>query len=246
MRLLVARRLSNYTDESTSIERQGETGENYARAYGHEVVHMTADTDVSGAVSPFDRDDLGPWLTEPARLAQWDAIAVTKIDRLSRSLQDFVNFMGWAKEHGKTLISIGEGIDFSTPVGKLIGNILAMFAEFERERMGERRADAARKARREGRYDGRTLYFGYAVDGDNRYVRDPEYAPVAAQMARDRLAGHSLSWIARSLQERGIKPRGGSAQWRADKVQKILLNPSLNGQITTDGRVLRGEDGKPL
>ena len=112
--------------------------------------------------------------------------------------------------------------------------------------MGERRADAARKARREGRYDGRTLYFGYAVDEHNRYVRDPEYGPIAAEMAADRIAGHSLSWIARKLTERGIQPRGGAPRWKADKVQKILLNPSLNGQITSDGRVLRGEDGKPL
>jgi site-specific DNA recombinase len=245
MRLLGAARLSRDTDESTSIERQDEQIGAYAQAHGHEVVHVTKDSDVSGIVKPSERGDLGPWLTDPAKLAEWDALAVVKIDRLSRSLFDFVDFMRWAKAHGKILISIGEGIDFSTPVGKLIGNILAMFAEFERERMSERRADAARKARREGRWDGRAIPAGYKVEG-SRYVRDPEYGPIVAQMAMDRMAGHSLAWIARKLTEQGVKPRGGADKWRADKVLKILRNPSLNGIITSDGKILRDDDGKPL
>ncbi len=182
---------------------------------------------------------------------------VTKLDRLTRSLRDFDDLRMWCDKHGKTIISITESIDLSTSIGRMFASLLAMFAQFERERMGERRADAARKARREGVYDGRTLYFGYSPGEGNRYVRDPEYGPVAAQMAAWRLEGHTLSWIARSLQERGILPRGGADGWRADKVQKILRNPSLAG-IITEGipgeggkkghglKILRGADGQPL
>jgi Resolvase, N terminal domain/Recombinase zinc beta ribbon domain/Recombinase len=182
---------------------------------------------------------------------------VTKLDRLTRSLRDFDDLRMWCDRHGKTIISITESIDLSTSIGRMFASLLAMFAQFERERMGERRADAARKARREGLYDGRTVYFGYSPAEDNRYVRDPEYGPVAAQMAAWRLEGHTLSWIARSLQERGILPRGGADGWRADKVQKILRNPSLAG-IITEGipgengkkghglKIMRGTDGQPL
>jgi site-specific DNA recombinase len=245
MRILGSARLSHDTDESTSIARQREQIDLTCKARGDILIHITEDTDVSGAVAPADRAGLGPWLTDPARIAQWDGLMVSKLDRLTRSLRDFDDLRMWCDEHGKTIISVSESIDLSTSLGRMFASLLAMFAQFERERMGERRADAARKARREGRYDGRTLYFGYAVDNGG-YVRDPEYAPVAAQMAAWRLEGHTLSWIGRQLTERGVKPRGGAAEWRADKVQKILLNPSLNGQITSDGRVLRGEDGKPL
>ena len=164
----------------------------------------------------------------------------------TRSLRDFDDLRQWCDDHGKVIISVSESIDLSTSIGRMFANLLAMFAQFERERMGERRADAARKARREGRWDGRTIPFGYKVNGSNRYVKDPDYGPVAAEMAQDRLNGRSLSWIARQLTGRGVKPRGGADHWTADRVQKVLLNPSLNGQITADGKILRGEDGKPL
>jgi site-specific DNA recombinase len=246
MRILGAARLSHDTDESTSIERQTEQIELTCKARGDTLVHVTEDTDVSRAGAPDDPGGLGPWLTDPAMVSQWNGLMIAKLDRLTRSILDFVNMIEWCKKNGKTIISIGDSFDLATPTGWLVAHILALFAQFERDRMAERRADSARKARREGRYDGRTLYFGYAVDGNNRYVRDPRICPVAFEMAQDRLNGRSLSWIARRLQDSGVKPRGGADEWRADKVQKILLNPSLNGIITSDEKILRGEDGKPL
>ena len=246
MRILGAARLSHDTDESTSIARQREQIGLTCKARGDILVHITEDTDVSGAVAPTSRDGLGPWLTDPDRIAQWDGLMVAKLDRLTRSLRDFDDLRMWCDQHGKTVISVSESIDLSTSIGRMFANLLAMFAQFEHERMGERRADAARTARKEGRWDGRAIPFGYAVNGGNRYIKDPDYAPVAFQMARDRLNGRSLSWIARKLTERGIEPRGGADHWTADRVQKILLNPSLNGQITSDGKILRGDHGKPL
>jgi DNA invertase Pin-like site-specific DNA recombinase len=259
MRVLGACRLSHDTDESTSIERQREQIELTCRARGDVLVEITEDTDVSGAVSPFDRGGLGPWFAEPL-VSKWDVLMVAKLDRLTRSLRDFDDLRVWCDSHGKSIVSVSESIDLSTSHGRMFANLLAMFAQFERERMSERRADAARKARLEGRYDGRTVPFGYAVE-DGRYVKDPVYADVAAEMAADRLSGRSFSWISRKLNDRGIPPRGGAPLWRADKVQKILQNPSLNGIITKTnvekqangkGRhngefiILRGQDGRPL
>jgi site-specific DNA recombinase len=259
MRVLGAARLSHDTDESTSIERQREQMDLTCKARGDVLVHVTEDTDVSGAVAPADRPELGPWFTEPL-VGQWDALMVTKLDRLTRSLRDFDDLRIWCDAHGKTIISVAESIDLSTSTGRMFANLLAMFAQFERERMSERRADAARKARIEGRHDGRSIPFGYTVK-DRRYVQDDVYGPIAKEMAEDRLAGRTYSWISRKLNDGAIPPRGGAPVWRADKVQKILLNPSLNGIITktkiekqANGKgshsgeliILRGEDGKPL
>lgn len=257
-RVLGAARLSHDTDESTSIARQGEQIVNLSKARGDVLVHITEDTDVSGAVAPFDRDGLGPWLAEPLA-SQWDVLMVTKLDRLTRSLRDFDDFRVWCDEHGKTIVSLSESLDLSTSIGRMFANLLAMFAQFERERMGERRADAAQKARREGKYDGRTVYFGYKpVNG--RYVKDGVYSAAAEEMAQDRLNGRTYSWIARKLNAAGIMPNGGGVKWDAGKVQKRLQNPSLNGIITfsqvekrdangkvvkrSDLKILRGADGR--
>ena len=60
---------------------------------------------MSGAVSPFNRPGLGPWLKDD-RLDTWDAICVAKLDRLTRSLFDFVNLVSWLEARGKTLICL--------------------------------------------------------------------------------------------------------------------------------------------
>lgn len=102
MRLLDVVRLSRDTDESTSPERQHEANTYMARARGDRIVASVEDLDVSGSVSPFARPNLGPWITEPAKVAQWDGIIVAKIDRLTRSLYDFADLVRWCNAHGKT------------------------------------------------------------------------------------------------------------------------------------------------
>ncbi len=100
-RVLGVRRLSHDTDASTLIERQGESIEHWAMAHGHTVVAMTQDTDVSGSVAPHYRDDLGPWLTDRAKLTQWNILCVAKLDRLTRALD---------VEHGLSAAQLDEEV----------------------------------------------------------------------------------------------------------------------------------------
>jgi site-specific DNA recombinase len=253
-RVLGAARLSHDTDESTSIERQTQGIEYTCKARGETLVHITVDTDVSGAVSPFERDGLGPWLREPL-VSQWDVLMVAKLDRLTRSLSHFDQFRQWCDDNGKTIVSVSESIDLSTSIGRMFANLLAMFAQFERERMSERRKEAADKAKLDGRFDGRKAPFGYMAEPKTkRLIRDPVYGPVAAEMAAWRIDGRSYAWIASKLNEGGIKPRE-SDKWSDNSVLKMLSNPGLNGQIVKtiikkgEPRrltVLRGDDGMPL
>ena len=253
-RVLGATRLSVDTDESTSIERQTQGITYTCKARGDTLVHVTVDTDVSGAVSPFERDGLGPWLREPLA-SQWDVIMVAKLDRLTRALTHFDQFRQWCDDNGKTIVSVSESIDLSTSIGRMFANLLAMFAQFERERMSERRKEAADKAKLDGRFDGRKGPFGYVAEPKTmRLVKDPVYAPLAAQMAAWRIEGRSYAWIAAKLNEGTVKPRE-SGRWSDNSVLKMLSNPGLNGQIVKtiikkgEPRrlvALRGDDGMPL
>src|SRR5690348_5563959 len=101
MRLLDVVRLSRDTDESTSPARQHEQNQYMARARGDRIIASIEDLDVSGSVSPFERPNLGPWLTEPAKIDQWDGIIVAKIDRLTRSLYDFADLVRWRNARSK-------------------------------------------------------------------------------------------------------------------------------------------------
>ena len=161
MRILGSARLSHGTDASTSIERQREQIEHAVAARGDVLVDICEDVDISGAVPPALRPGLGPWLTRPDLVRCWDGLLVVKLDRLTRSVRQFDDLRIWADEHDKVIISIAEALDLSTSTGRMFAGLLSMFSQFERERMSERRADAARKIySRAGWNGGQSLAWG--------------------------------------------------------------------------------------
>ncbi len=236
-RVLGVRRLSHDTDASTSIERQGESIEHWARAHEHTVVAMTQDTDVSGSIAPQDRDDLGPWLTDRVMLAQWDILCVAKLDRLTRSVRHFDDLRIWADEHGETIASVAESLDLSTSTGRMFANLLAMFAQFERERMSERRAEASRKLYSRGGYNGgSSLPWGYkSIRRNGRLDLEPDPRQVAEiRVIVDKvLAGQSVSGVA---VEHGIYP---------PTLHKRLKRVELKGWVTCNDEIVRDE-GLPV
>jgi site-specific DNA recombinase len=249
MRLLGGVRLSRDTDDTTSPERQREQLELTARARGDTLVHVAEDIDVSGAVDPFRREHLGPWLTDPAKIGRWDGLIVAKLDRLTRSLLDFQELLKWCDAHSKVIISVSEGFDLSTPIGRMIANILVMFAQFERERMAERRKESKDKLDQGGKWNGGTVHTGYrpekSPDGGWNLVPDPITASIVRRMADDILAGKSAQSIARELHSQGV-PTGQGGQWRSSSVIKILRSPILKGYVVACGEVVRGPDGMPV
>lgn len=240
MRILGAARLSRKTDESTSIERQREQIELTAKVRGDSLVFITEDTDVSGAISPFLRPSLGPWLTDPEKISQWDGLLVPKVDRLTRSLSDFDEIVKWCDSHGKTLISVSESLDLNTSTGRMFANLLGLFAEFERERMSERRKDAAVKIRANGWWAG----FGYPygtkpVKVDDHWELEIDQVTYARleSIAYDILQGHSVSSIARKLDATEVATPAKGKTWRQNTIREIytsdkcVLEPELLSQV---------------
>jgi hypothetical protein len=72
--VLGAVRLSRMVDESTSPERQREQIRTWSKLHAHQVVHITEDTGVSGAIPATARPQLGPWLTDPSLSGRWPEI----------------------------------------------------------------------------------------------------------------------------------------------------------------------------
>jgi site-specific DNA recombinase len=176
MRLIQAARLSRDKDSSTSVDKQDAEMSAWAKARGHEVVGTAVDTDVSGDVSPFDRPELGQWLTEPERIASYDGILASHIDRLGRSTGDFVDLLRWADSHGKTVITtaLGDTIDFSTGVGKLIGFIMMWLAEEELKAIKRRTAATFTWLKDRGYLTSKPP-FGYVItDKDNHKTIMPD------------------------------------------------------------------------
>ena len=247
-RALGAVRLSAMTDETTSPERQREQITLTAKTRGNEIVYIAEDLDVSGAVSPFDRADLGPWLTDPAKIGQWQVLIVAKMDRLSRSLDDLLALVKWLQRNHKTLISVAESIDLSTSHGKMFVQLLGMFAEFERSRISERRAEAAVKLRQEARWGGGRVPYGYVVEGNGHgyvLVPNPPERAVIRRAADQVIGGTSVTAICRALNADGIRSQSGKP-WNVTVMLRILRSPVIRGYLVNEGEIVRDAEGMPV
>ena len=123
-----------------------------AEQRGLEIAAEFCDEGVSG--SKDSRPQLDRMLTE-ARRGKFQAILIWRLDRLGRSLQHLVRLFEEFRVWKVALISFGEGLDFSTSMGKLFHQLSGAFAEFERDCIRERVKAGLRNARARGRRLGR-------------------------------------------------------------------------------------------
>jgi DNA invertase Pin-like site-specific DNA recombinase len=118
------------------------------------------------------------------RLRPGDTLVIIGLDRLGRSVLQVVGTLNELHERGIVVRSIREGIDLSTPSGKMVATVFAAVAELERELIKERTASARDAARARGRQTGRPP------------VLTSEQAALARRM---RQAGEPIAVVARIL-----------------------------------------------
>jgi DNA invertase Pin-like site-specific DNA recombinase len=84
-----------------------------------------------------------------------DVLVCTKLDRLARSVADVVKIEERLKAKGASLHVLDPAMDTSSPAGRLVFNVIASIAQFEREIMLTRQREGIAKAKGEGKYKGR-------------------------------------------------------------------------------------------
>lgn len=239
----------------------------WASGNDHVIVGVAEDSGVSGAVAPWDRPDLGPWLTDPDKIAQYDGILAAHLDRLGRSTNDFMMLLKWCDENHKTIITtaLGDKIDFSKGVGKLIGFVIMWLGEQELETDRRRTRETFEWLRDHGYLTGKCP-FGFRIvtvetDGKTRKLIEPD--PVNANYVREMvtrwLDGQTLAELCDWLDAEGVKPvawttwnkkpedeRGPEPVWQQGSISQLFRNPVLVGQLESGGDVVRDAKGQPM
>lgn len=129
-------------------------------------------------------------------------VVVWKLDRLSRSLRDTLTVIeDLFLPHGITLVSVTEQIDTSTPSGRMMLNMLASFAQLEREQDSDRVVMAHKHLARDCKYLGGHIPLGYMVDDTKHYQLDPETWPTVRHAFEMYLAGEGYSAILKYMNE---------------------------------------------
>ncbi|WP_083063999.1 recombinase family protein [Mycobacterium arosiense] len=260
VRALIIVRLSRLTDATTSPERQLETCRDLCRRRGYEVVGIAEDLDVSaGATSPFNRPQLGDWLTN--RLGEFDVLVVYRMDRIVRRLLDLADLIRWCQEHHVALVSASEAfLDLTAPFGDIVALLVAKVAEMELAAISERNASAARYNIRAGKYRGGIPPWGYLpsdATGEWRLVQDPEQVKVIREVVERVLSGEPLRAVAHDLTARKVlTPRDRFAQhqgrevrgyaWHSSPLKRSLTSETLLGYAMSGDSPVRAEDGSPI
>ncbi len=137
--------------DSQTVENQHLELKAIADRLGWTIVETLADEGISGAKGrdqrpAFDR------LMQMVTRREIDLIACWSVDRLGRSLQHLITFLGEINERGVDLYLHTQGLDTSTPAGRAMFSMLSVFAEFERSILRERiMAGLRRSTKKPGR-----------------------------------------------------------------------------------------------
>ena len=234
-----------------SLDAQRARCEDFARSQGWLIIDERYD-DGGFSGGTLDRPALKRLLASVER-GEVDAVAVYRVDRLSRSLLDFARIMETFERHGVAFVSVTEAFNTATSGGRLYLNMTLSFAQHEREVASERTRDKIAAARRRGKWSGGAPLLGYDVVSDrtgSRLVVNPAEAEQVRRIFEMYLERGSLiatakavaelGWTTKRWTTRSGKPRGGAVLDKT-RLHALLTNATYIGLVRHHEQVFDGE-----
>ena len=177
-----------------------------------------------------DRDGFQQMMRQVER-GKISKIIVYRLDRISRSLSDFVNILNTLKQYNVKFISSQESFDTSSPYGEMIVKILMVFAEFERQSIIERVTQAYAHRSEMGIYMGGRKPYGFTLkDTTVHNIKTKMLCPIPEEIEQLKyifeaysVPGITLRRLMDNLIDNNIFPTDGS--WSTGKLSTILKNP---------------------
>ena len=213
----------------TGIQTQDRRSADWARQEGHVIVHVTRDRNISGAVAPWERPELGPWLTDPVKVVQYDGIVAYDVSRLSREYFDLAWLRKWAEQNRKKLYVIKERLHWPDNRDGTLWGVAAERAYEERQEIIERVSRELEALEEAGKLIGRPP-FGYVSAGEkyDHYLAPTDegrtYVPLVYRHCTE---GWSLETIVEWLIAEKVKPVSGA--WGPRSIAGLIKNPVYKG-----------------
>lgn len=219
-----------------SVGEQVKRLEKYIDARGWTLHKIYIDAGCSGA--DMDRDGLKEMLRHSEE-KRFDAVAVYKLDRLSRSQKDTLEIIeDILTPSGVSFVSITESFDTGTPYGMAMVGLLSVFAQLEREQIKERMAIGIEGRAREGKWHGtKCSPVGYKYEDGHLHV-----IPYEAMMVHEAFELFAkrvpINRICTDFMKRGYRHRYG--YFLASSMGKMLRNKLYAGHIEKNGELYKG------
>ncbi|HWI04238.1 MAG TPA: recombinase family protein [Acidimicrobiales bacterium] len=208
--------------EGASLEAQRARIEDWCRRNGCELVEVFADEGISGATMK-GRPGLQAAL---AALKKGRVLVTYALSRLARSTKDALFISEAVAAKKSDLVSLTEQqFDTTTAAGRLMFQMMAALAEFERSLIAERTSSTLQHLKKTGRKFSGIAPFGFeAVEG--RLVQVQQEAAVVAEIHVARQQGRTLQSIADDLNSRSVPTKTGK-QWQPATIHYLLKRSAL-------------------
>lgn len=237
MRVALYPRVSGHEQEDNySIPEQIERMKKYCESRDWMVYKIYTDSGYSG--SNLDRPGLQEMIKD-SESGKFEMVLVYKLDRLSRSQKDVLYLVEDVfDKHGVFFSSMTENFDTSTPFGKAILGILAVFAQLEREQIKERTMMGKQARAEEGKWHG-SNWFPIGYDYKDGLLIQNEYEVMQIKEIADLfLKRIPVRTIANLIEQKGYKHKYGD--WDAKTIKRVLSNPTNIGLMKHRDKYYQG------
>lgn len=229
-------------EESISLELQESSGRQYAEQQGYEVIRVEADPGISGRT--WNRPAVQRVMAMVEN-GQADVIILWKWSRLSRARLDWAVAIDKVESAGGRIESATEQVDVSTSTGRFARGMLAEFAAFESERIGDIWKEAQSRRAAQGLPHSGRPRLGYTYTREDGYTINEAEAPVIRDCYRQFIAGASFQALCQHLDSTDLKPLKNqkdtsTGRWNTRSLRDIMDNPFMIGQITYRGETQPG------
>lgn len=174
-------------------------------------------------------------LLEEIKEKKVNAVVVKKLDRLSRSLLDFEDFMQIAQKNDVEFISLKENFDTTNAMGKAMLRIALVFAQLEREQNSERVIDVMTYRAEQGLFNGGTAPYGYDVI-NKELVPHKQERKIIELIFDKFIETRSTVLVAKELNAIGARTRNNML-WDKRGIDYLLRNPVYLGKVKWNGQL---------
>lgn len=178
-------------------------------------------------------------------------VVINRLDRISRSLSQFLELTEFFDEHDVSLVSVTQNFNTGDSMGRLMVQVIMSFAEFERSLIRDRVKERMQAAKRKGRFTGGHPILGYNIKPEGRALEiDEMEATRVREIFKLYLNLESVKGTANELKKRGWKnklwitragkPIGGS-DFSTTGLHNLLRNPIYIGKVKVEDELVDGQ-----
>src|SRR5262245_1555122 len=168
------------SEDHYSLDNQEQRGRDYAKMKKWQLLKVRKDV----ASGKNDEREGFQELLADIRLKKVDVVIVYRLDRLSRNVKDIYAFLDLIKASGVAFVSVTEGFDTTTAMGRAMLGVAAVFAQLTREMIAENTRDGLMRRAEAGYFNGNPAsFFGFDYDHEQSLlIPNPQNRQVVQQV----------------------------------------------------------------